>query len=469
MAMVMVMTLSMGACAKTEPEPIIEPLPEPIHIVGPGAPINLVLATNADENGVVCVAYIEEVVSVGDDAISTEHESAEDEEGKAEESTEEVTEEEAAEEEAAEEEVAEDEIPEIIASTITATWDPAEGTDGVLDADGYIVTLAAIMPKDIQEDFTDEDDDEEADADTEEEVTEDEAIEDDAIDDVEDAYYTPLLYQQIDTTETTITFTNLAFTTEYTITVRAKASNPKDGSIIDGGVVMESVVLSTEVAEEMITTGFPSITSPDLYAEGISRSEILLSWELLPGIAPTGYIIRNGSTADTIDEALYEAAADETTCVCSELYDGTMMFFSIAAIFGDHEYPISDPVSATTKKPAPTPAPANSGGGNNNGGNNGGGGTPATGGGNSGGGGGNSGGSGPDTGGLVYMEGYFAQCGAAFGSYAEAERHANSAHTSPNPSNPDRPFINCESYGGIGGYFPPGTNLYAELARSYGW
>jgi len=144
----------------------------------------------------------------------------------------------------------------------------------------------------------------------------------------------------IETDRTEETFLDLEYATEYKVSVR---------SFLQFG----DVKAMSAPAEAEAVTGVPAIVSPTLTAEGVTVSAIKLSWELADGA--TGYIIRWGVSEEDVNKLLYEAGADETEYVhtitdSTNHVGGIVIFYSIAAKYGDHEYAPSEVLRAVTVK-----------------------------------------------------------------------------------------------------------------------
>ena len=137
---------------------------------------------------------------------------------------------------------------------------------------------------------------------------------------------------------TEYTFEGLEYATEYRISAKAFLRYGGD------------IVISADTAADAVT-GLPAIESPTPAAEGISTTEIKLTWD--PVEKATGYVIRLGGAKEEVDKIIYEAGEDETEYTVSELAAGAIMYFTIAAKYGDHEYPESEIVRGTTYMPAP--------------------------------------------------------------------------------------------------------------------
>ena len=143
----------------------------------------------------------------------------------------------------------------------------------------------------------------------------------------------------VEVTGTEYTFKGLEYATEYRISARAFLRYGGD------------IVTSADAAAADAVTGVPAIESPTPEARGISITEIKLTWE--PAEKATGYVIRLGGAQEEVDKIIYEAGEEETEYIVSELRAGAIMYFTVAAKYGDHEYPESETVRGTTYMPAP--------------------------------------------------------------------------------------------------------------------
>ena len=143
----------------------------------------------------------------------------------------------------------------------------------------------------------------------------------------------------VEMTETEAVFDGLEYATTYKVSVIA--------FIRYGGEPVLSAAVDAEAE-----TDIPDLVSPVLKAEGISTSEIKLTWELVEGA--TGYQIKvTNETDKDIGLVIYEAGDDETEYIDSEingspLTPGCRVFYTISAKFGDHVYEASEIVRGTT-------------------------------------------------------------------------------------------------------------------------
>jgi len=386
----------LSGCEKAQ-EPAAEPEPEPLILLAPKGPISLELFANTDGSGVVLAVAIETDRALEEEGAGSEEEDSE-------------------------------EGPVQPPPSIMATWGAPLEEEGRLSPDGYAVTLLLTKPDaSILDDPCEEGSSETENNENEGEGSEAEAGLEEGID--EEASTT--LSIEVNTKDTSYTFEDLFFATEYKVTVKAYAKDPLTGEVKESGEI-----------EDTVTTGVPDLKSPLLRAEGTSQTDICLAWDEVLGA--TGYIIRCGPKEEGITDKLIEVCAHVKEYVNSGLGKNTTVFYTIAALYGAHEYPVSEAVSAATKSPAIGGA---SGGTGSSG---------ASGGAAGGGGGG---------GGANAQWYYFAQCGAQFASAGEAEWHAGNAHSYVDADG--WTVFAPEKWGGQVATSP--AEAYAILKAQFGW
>ena len=417
LAAVMVMTLVlMSGCnneTPAEPAPDPAPVPEQQTVLAPAAVENLLLTTNIDEEGVVSFSQAEEALGA-DAAVSDAENNA-------------VSGDSASGDTA------------VYTPKITAQWNAPAADEGRLPVKGYIVAID-IVHAGITADAAEAEDS--ATVDNTAAETDDGA---DAVEAESGAEEDTLTYPiEVKTEELNYTFDDLSFDTEYVVSVQAYSEyTEEEGTVVAEGTVQDGLLIGQET-KQTVKTGVPMLESPALKAVAQNQTDIKLSWGTVDGA--TGYVLRCGAGAETVTDLLYNASGDETEYTNAGLAPGTTVYYSIAAIYGSHEYKVSDIVTATSKS---ADAPAKSSSGGSSASNSGGGGTS----------GGGGGGAAP-----VGHWYYFAQCGAQFATAAEAEYHAACAHDYTDETGY---HMVTEHWGGCMASSP--GEAWAILKATYGW